>query len=112
MLLLYKRPRNIGTDGHSLELFDFGTAMYITDDGFDVMKSGEYNALATCIHFILSGVGPFGSVKSMEELRKLQRDLVEGGGEVHPDAGILRRLSRIAGPDGIQPQLSQPSPRR
>ncbi|KAF1354395.1 hypothetical protein EJ07DRAFT_133033 [Lizonia empirigonia] len=85
-------PRNIGTDGHSLKLFDFGTAMYITDDGFDVMKSGEYSALATCIHFILSGVDPFGSVESMEELRKLQRDLAEGRGEVHPDAGILEEV--------------------
>jgi hypothetical protein len=85
-------PRNIGTDGRSLKLFDFGTAMYITDDGFHVMKSREFSTFATCIHFILSGVDVFGNVKSMVELRKLQKDLAEGRGEVHPNAEILEEV--------------------
>lgn len=85
-------PRNIGINGHSLKLFDFGNAIHITEDGFDVMKKGEYSALATCIHFLLSGVDPFGSVESMKELRRLQRDLAEGRGEVHPNAGILAEV--------------------
>ncbi|KAF4311324.1 hypothetical protein GTA08_BOTSDO13112 [Botryosphaeria dothidea] len=82
-------PRNIGTAGDSLKLFDFGAAINITHDGFDVMKNEEYSALATCIHFILSGVDPFGSVHSIKELRQLQRKIAEGRGEVHPDARIL-----------------------
>lgn len=85
-------PRNIGIDGDSLNLFDFGTAMYTTDDGFDVMKSEEHSALATCIHFILSGVDPFGGVGSMKELRQLQKKIAEGRGEVHPDAQILENV--------------------
>ena len=66
--------------------------MHITEEGVDVMKRGEYSALATCIYFILSGVDPFDGVKSMKELRKLQTDLAEGRGQVHPDAAILEEV--------------------
>lgn len=84
--------RNMGTDGHSLKIFDFGSAMHITDEGFDFMKIGEYSALATCVHFILSGVDPLDSVKSMKDLRKIRKDLAEGRGDVHPDARILEEV--------------------
>lgn len=85
-------PRNIGTDSYSLKLFDFGSAMYITDDGFGIMKSKEHSALATCIHFILSGVDPFDSVESVKGLHQLQRDFAEGRGEVHPNARVLEHV--------------------
>jgi len=82
--------RNIRTDkSNCLKLFDFGTATRHDNEDFNSKIKKDHSGLATCIHFILSGVDPFARAQSIKELRRIVSELREGKGEIQPGAEIL-----------------------
>ena len=87
--------RNIGIDKSGcLKLFDFGTARRRGDEGFCDSIRDDHSALATCIHYILSGVDPFAKARSWKEVRSVEKKLRDGRIEIGPGAEILEGLVR------------------
>jgi serine/threonine protein kinase len=71
--------RNLGVDRQNrLKLFDFGSAISRSHLDFihDVIR--DHFNLATCLHFLLSGVDPFANVRSRQEADKI-RTMMESG---------------------------------
>lgn len=68
--------RNLGVDkANTLKVFDFGSSSR-SQFPSDVLK--DHFDLATCLHFILSGVDPFSGVHSHAEAVRI-RDTLEAG---------------------------------
>ena len=82
--------RNLAVDSSNhLKLFDFGsaTAQHHYDYAADVKR--DHSGLATCLHYILTGVDPFANVYSVQEVRQIETQLLEGRGTVGASAEIL-----------------------
>ena len=82
--------RNLALDSSNhLKLFDFGstTTEHHYDYAADVKR--DHSGLATCLHYILSGVDPFANTYSVQEVRQLESRLLEGRGTIGAGAEIL-----------------------
>jgi hypothetical protein len=82
--------RNLAVDtSRRLKLFDFGSAT--TQDHYDYAADvkRDHSGLATCLHYILTGVDPFANVHSVKEVRQIERQLLEGCGIIGAGAEIL-----------------------
>ncbi|KAG8404904.1 hypothetical protein J3459_022358 [Metarhizium acridum] len=68
--------RNLGVDSvNTLKIFDFGSSSR-SESSTDVIT--DHFDLATCLHFILSGVDPFAGVQSRSEAIQI-RDTLQAG---------------------------------
>lgn len=82
--------RNLGVDVFNrLKIFDFGSAT--TTDHYDYAADlkRDHFGLATCLHYILTGVDPFTNVSSALEARLVETQLTEGRGRIEAGAEIL-----------------------
>ncbi|KUJ07290.1 uncharacterized protein LY89DRAFT_691758 [Mollisia scopiformis] len=85
--------RNLAVDSSNhLKLFDFGSAttQHHYDYAADVKR--DHFGLATCLHYILTGVDPFANVYSVQEVRQIETQLLEGCGTVGAGAEILTNV--------------------
>jgi len=74
---------NMGIDSHNqLHLFDFGSVTRCDDEGFSEQVLEDHFALATCIHFIASGVDPIAKANSYAEVKRIHSTLKGGQGIV------------------------------
>ena len=82
--------RNLAVNSSNhLKLFDFGSAT--TNDHYDYAAdvARDHSGLATCLHYILTGVDPFGNVNSVQEGRHIESQLLAGRGTIGVGAEIL-----------------------
>jgi hypothetical protein len=82
--------RNLAVDSFNrLKLFDFGSA--ITNDHYDYAADvkRDHSGLATCLHYILTGVDPFANVNSVQEVRQIESQLPGGRGSIGAGAEAL-----------------------
>jgi hypothetical protein len=85
--------QNMGIDGHNqLKLFDFGAIRHRTEEGFHVQVVKDHFTLATCIHFLASGIDPFAEAKSYTDVQKTLRTLREGNGIVDEAAKDFEKI--------------------
>lgn len=79
--------QNMGIDFHRrLKLFDFGFIVHRDDPDFDQQVLEDRFKLATCIHFLASGVDFLAKAESFTQLRQTIRDLKEGKGIINEAA--------------------------
>lgn len=82
--------RNLAVDSSNhLKLFDFGSAT--TNEHYDYAADvkRDHSGLATCLHYILTGVDPFRNVNSVQEVRQIESRLLAGRGTIEVGAEIL-----------------------
>jgi len=82
--------RNLSIDSaNRLKLFDFGSAT--TNDHYDYAADvrRDHSGLATCFHYILTGVDPFANVSSVLEVRQIESQLLAGRGIIGVGAEAL-----------------------
>lgn len=80
----------MGIDTHNqLKLFDFGSITHCNDEGFSEQVLEDHFALATCIHFIASGVDPIAKANSHAEVKRIFSTLKDGRGIVDEAAKDL-----------------------
>ncbi|KAH6711560.1 hypothetical protein BKA61DRAFT_611192 [Leptodontidium sp. MPI-SDFR-AT-0119] len=61
--------RNIGVDhNYQLKLFDFGFITHRNDEDFDEQVLDDHFNLASCIHFLASGINPLAQAESAADL--------------------------------------------
>ena len=78
---------NMGIDGHNrLQLFDFGSVRHRDDEGFAEQVVEDQFALATCIHFLASGIDLIAKANSRVEVQETLNMLKRGRGLVHEAA--------------------------
>lgn len=82
--------RNLAVDSSNrLKLFDFGSTT--TNDHYnhiaDVKR--DYLGLATCLHYILTGVDPFANAHLVQDVRQTKSQLLAGNGTIGAGAEIL-----------------------
>lgn len=85
--------RNLGVDrANSLKLFDFGSAISRSHPDFpnDVMR--DHFNLATCLHFLLSGIDPFADVRSHAEAIKTRAMLEAGHWNIAQGAEVISNI--------------------
>ncbi|KAJ4292840.1 hypothetical protein N0V88_005498 [Collariella sp. IMI 366227] len=71
--------RNLGVDrSNRLKLFDFGSSISRSHPDFANEVIRDHFSLATCLHFLLSGIDPFAEVRSRAEAENI-RAMMEGG---------------------------------
>ncbi|KAF2245093.1 hypothetical protein BU26DRAFT_522218 [Trematosphaeria pertusa] len=81
------KVHNMGIDENNrLRLFDFGSVRHRDDEGFYEQVLKDHFALATCIHFLASGVDPLAKANSIAELRRTFSILKGGQGVVEEAA--------------------------
>jgi serine/threonine protein kinase len=74
---------NMGIDGNNqLQLFDFGSVIHCADEGFAEQVVEDGFALATCIHFLASGVDLLAKANSRSEIEEMLQKLKSGQGIV------------------------------
>jgi serine/threonine protein kinase len=84
---------NMGINSHDqLQLFDFGSVMHCDDEGFSEQVLEDHFALATCIHFIASGVDPIAKANSYAEVQRVHSTLKGGQGIVDEEARDFRKV--------------------
>ncbi|KAF1966859.1 hypothetical protein BU23DRAFT_661387 [Bimuria novae-zelandiae CBS 107.79] len=80
----------MGIDSHNqLKLFDFGSITHCNDEGFSEQVLDDHFALATCIHFIVSGVDPIAKANSYAKVQQVLSTLKGGQGIVDEAARDL-----------------------
>jgi len=82
--------RNLAIDSSNrLKLFDFGSAT--TNDHYDYAADvkRDHSGLATCLHYILTGIDPFANVNSVKEVRQIESQLLAGRGTIGAGAEAL-----------------------
>ncbi|RMJ05328.1 hypothetical protein CDV36_013999 [Fusarium kuroshium] len=72
-----------------LKLFDFGSAYQLSHEHADRMLEKDHFDLATCLHFILSGIDPLSGSLSSVELKQVRETLIAGCWTVAPAAAPL-----------------------
>lgn len=87
--------RNIGV-GHDnqLKLFDFGSIVHYNDEDFDERVLDDHASLATCIHFLASGVDPLAKAQSIGDVRQIRNNLERGTAIVEDTAKELEEVIR------------------
>ena len=74
---------NMGIDGHNqLQLFDLGSVRHCDDEGFAEQVVEDQFALATCIHFLASGIDLIAKTNSRVEVQETLNMLKGGRGIV------------------------------
>ncbi|KAM6513312.1 hypothetical protein FALCPG4_015749 [Fusarium falciforme] len=67
-----------GSGKTHLKLFDFGSAYQLSHEHADRMLEKDHFDLATCLHFILSGIDPLSGSLSLVELKQARETLIAG----------------------------------
>jgi serine/threonine protein kinase len=84
---------NMGIDSQNqLQLFDFGSVMHCDDEGFSEQVLEDHFALATCIHFLASGVDPIAKANSSAEVQQIHSTLKGGYGIVEEAARDFEKV--------------------
>ncbi|KJZ71568.1 hypothetical protein HIM_09037 [Hirsutella minnesotensis 3608] len=82
--------RNLGVDrANRLKLFDFGSALTRSHSDYSNDVRRDHFNLATCLHFLVSGVDPFADVYSHSEAVKIRSMLESGQWKVAKGASVL-----------------------
>lgn len=98
--------RNMGIDGHNqLKLFDFGFVRHRDDEGFAEQVVEDQSALATCIHFLASGIDLIAKANSRAEVQATLNRLKVGQGVVDEAAKDFDQVIQ-AGWTGNLPRFS------
>jgi hypothetical protein len=85
--------RNLAVDlSNHLKLFGFGFATTKHNYNYAADVERDHFGLATCLHYILTGVDPFANVYSAREIRQIENQLREGRGTIGADAEILTEI--------------------
>ncbi|KAH8600149.1 hypothetical protein B0O99DRAFT_503580 [Bisporella sp. PMI_857] len=82
--------RNLAvSSSNRLKLFDFGSST--TNDHYDYVADvkRDHSGLATCLHYILTGVDPFANVDSVQEVWQIESQLLAGRGTIGAGAEAL-----------------------
>jgi serine/threonine protein kinase len=105
--------RNMGIDENNrLRLFDFGSIRHCDDEGFYEQVLEDHFTLATCIHFLASGIDPVAKAKSVAEVRRTFHTLQAGQGLVDEAAKDFEEViqagwTKIPRPSSSFSQLRQ-----
>jgi serine/threonine protein kinase len=84
---------NMGIDSHNqLQLFDFGSITHCEDEGFSEQVLEDHFTLATCIHFIASGVDPIAKANSYAEVQRMHSTLKGGQGDIDEAARDFQKV--------------------
>jgi serine/threonine protein kinase len=84
---------NLGIDkDNNLRLFDFGSITHCQEEGFIHQVIEDHFTLATCIHYLASGIDPFANVKSYVEVKQTLDTLKKGKGVAHPAANSFEEV--------------------
>jgi hypothetical protein len=67
-----------GSGKTHLKPFDFGSAYQLSHEHADRMLEKDHFDLATCLHFILSGIDPLSGSLSLVELKQAREMLIAG----------------------------------
>ncbi|OBR16394.1 Protein kinase domain-containing protein [Colletotrichum higginsianum IMI 349063] len=82
--------RNLGVDGSNrLKLFDFGSAVHSSHPDYAIDVVRDHFELATCLHYILSGIDPLKNLRSYAEVKEVRAQLAGGHGVIGPGAEVL-----------------------
>ncbi|KAH8907733.1 hypothetical protein BR93DRAFT_562069 [Coniochaeta sp. PMI_546] len=82
--------RNLAVDATKrLKLFDFGSAVPRDHYDYAADVKRDHFDLATCLHFILTGVDPFAEARSARDVAEVRKRLAEGRGSVEAGAEDL-----------------------
>lgn len=83
--------RNLGVDSfsNSLKLFDFGSSIPRSHPDFSNDITRDHFDLATCLHFILSGIDPFANIRSRTEANEIRHILETGQWVIAKDAEVI-----------------------
>lgn len=85
--------RNIGVDhNYQLKLFDFGSITHRNDEDFDEQVLDDHFNLASCIHFLASGINPLAQAESAADLQRIRTDLERGTALVDDAARDLQQV--------------------
>lgn len=77
------KVNNIGINvDNRLRLFDFASFRRRDEEGYSEQVLQDHFALATCIHFLASGIDPVAKAKSLQEVRQTISTLKGGYGVV------------------------------
>jgi serine/threonine protein kinase len=100
------KVHNIGIDGNNqLRLFDFGSVRHYDEEGFYEQVLEDHFTLATCIHFLASGIDPVAKANSLVEVRRTFEILKGGQGVVDEAARDFEEVIR-AGWTGVSRSAS------
>ncbi|KAF2276153.1 uncharacterized protein EI97DRAFT_433567 [Westerdykella ornata] len=100
------KVHNMGIDGNNqLRLFDFGSIRHRDDEGYHEQVLEDHFTLATCIHFLASGVDPIAKATSLAEVRQTFSILKGGQGAVDEAAREFEEVIQ-AGWTGVAPATS------
>jgi serine/threonine protein kinase len=98
--------QNIGIDDNNrLQLFDFSSIRQHSEEGFNKQVLKDHFWLATCIHFLASGVDPIAKANSSKEVQETLRKLKGGLGTVETKAKEFEEVIQ-AGWTGAFPTTS------
>ncbi|KEY73687.1 hypothetical protein S7711_11421 [Stachybotrys chartarum IBT 7711] len=82
--------RNLGVDGtNRLKVFDFGSAINSSHPDYANDVARDHFDLATCLHYILSGIDPFSTAHSYVEVKEIRIKLMDGHGGIAQGAEVL-----------------------
>jgi hypothetical protein len=82
--------RNLGVDRmNRLKLFDFGSAINKAHPDYANDITRDHFDLATCLNYILSGIDPFATAQSYNDVKAIRKQLTEGRGVVGQGAEVL-----------------------
>ncbi|WQF78813.1 Putative protein kinase-like domain superfamily [Colletotrichum destructivum] len=82
--------RNLGVDGNNrLKLFDFGSAVHSSHPDYAIDVVRDPFEMATCLHYILSGIDPLKNLCSYAEVKEVRAQLAGGHEVIGPGAEVL-----------------------
>lgn len=82
--------RNIGIDDtNRLKIFDFGSAINESHADYAYELARDHFDLATCLNFILSGLDPFATARSSNDIKRVRAELSLGLGKIGKGAEVL-----------------------
>lgn len=85
--------RNLAVDAAKrLKLFDFGSAVSRCHYDYAADVKRDHFDLATCLHFILTGIDPFSVARSAREVSEVRRCLMEGRASLGTGAETLAEV--------------------
>lgn len=98
---------NMGIDVHNqLRLFDFGSVMHCDGDGFSEQIADDQFALATCIHFLASGIDYLAKANSYAEVKNTIGVLQRGQGIVDEAAKCFEEIIQAGWTGAVSLQSS------
>jgi serine/threonine protein kinase len=105
------KVQNMGIDDHNhLKIFDFGAIRHCNDEDFDEQVLEDHFALATCIHFLASGVDPFAKANSRTEVQQTFSTLRGGQGIVDEAAKDFEKIIQAGWTGAVSKFASVPKP--